>query len=217
MPAEGRARRVLQGIEAVADAEAERGGPRLLAYSGGLACTLLAAVVRKRGEVRYFVAGVEGAADLEAAEVAETFLDYRMERIALSPDRARETAHALRLRYPRLRPLEAMDLVPIREVASRAGAGVLAGFAQGPDSPTFSRALRDASVAMPLRNRTAGLRGISRADLAACARLLGLPPAFSEAPRRRPADGSGVREALRRLAEDANASPRRRRDPHDYH
>lgn len=217
MAAEGMARRILQGLEAAADPGTGGNGPRFLAYSGGLASTLLASVMRKRGDVRCLVAGVEGAADLQAAGIAETFLDYRVERIVLTPARALEAVRSIRSRYPGLRPLETLDLVPITGVASRAGAAVLAGFAQGPMSSTFSRALRDASIATPLRTRTEGVQAISRAGLAAGARLLGLPPTFSETPRRRPAEGSGVREALRRFPKDVDASPRHRRDPHDYH
>ncbi|TLZ98257.1 MAG: hypothetical protein E6J97_07410 [Methanobacteriota archaeon] len=55
-----------------------------LAYSGGLASTLIAMIARKRCVLDCIVAGVDGSPDILAAKAAKAHLDYRVEYVILS-------------------------------------------------------------------------------------------------------------------------------------
>lgn len=61
----------------------------ILAYSGGLASTLIAMIARKRCDLRCVVAGVESSPDVEAAKLAKCYLDYRVEYVYLAEPEAR--------------------------------------------------------------------------------------------------------------------------------
>src|SRR5437899_10398527 len=77
-------------------AQEVKGRPRAaLAYSGGLASTLLAMIARKRCALVCVVAGIEGSPDVQAARAAKLHLDYRGEYdILRRADAIRRVAHA---------------------------------------------------------------------------------------------------------------------------
>src|SRR2546425_187542 len=61
------------------------GRPRAaLAYSGGLASTLIAMIARKRCALVCVVAGLEGSPDVQAAKAAKLHIDFRVEYAILS-------------------------------------------------------------------------------------------------------------------------------------
>src|SRR5256885_17046516 len=84
-----------------------------LAYSGGLASTLIAMIARKRCVLDCVVAGVDRSSDVVAAKAAKSHLDYRIEVVILR----RETAMRIRARieasHPGLRPRDIDNLVPL--------------------------------------------------------------------------------------------------------
>src|SRR5437899_12852270 len=86
-------------------AQEVKGRPRsALAYSGGLARTLLAMIARKRCALVCVVAGLEGSPDVQAARAAKLDLDYRDEYDILSraaPSRRRAQIATWRARVTR--------------------------------------------------------------------------------------------------------------------
>src|SRR5437016_12695567 len=90
-----------------------------LAYSGGLSSMTIAMIARKRCNLTCFVAGREGAPDVEAAKVAKTYFDLRVEHILL--DQAGTQAIRERLSHLRSRvsPRNADALTPLQAVPER--------------------------------------------------------------------------------------------------
>src|SRR5437879_12810218 len=90
-----------------------------LAYSGGLSSMTIAMIARKRCHLTCFVAGREGAPDVEAAKVAKTYFDLRVEHILL--DRAGTQAIRERLSHLRSRgpPRNLDSLIPLQAVLAR--------------------------------------------------------------------------------------------------
>ena len=179
--------------------------PIVIAFSGGLASLLLAALIRKRREIVCEVLGLPGSADLEAARVAEKFLDYRVRAVRATPSQVLRTARGL-VRPGRLTTPEAMALVPLALIAARhPREPVVSGFGLTWDSPRVRASLLSGSSACPaLQPR--GVAPPSRRTLLGVADLLGLPEAFSRAARRRPAEGSGVGPVLRAAAHAEHVS-----------
>lgn len=193
----------------------------VLAFSGGLASVLLAATARKRCDVRCEVLGFPGSADLEAATVAQTFLDYPVHRVRPTPREALRMACSVLSSDRRLTVAEAVSLVPLALVEARhRDETVLSGFGMTWSSVRVRRAL----VARPSRHPGLDRRGPSapsRVSLLGIADLLGIPESFSRAARRSPAEGSGVGPSLRALAHEekttvARLVERLSRDS-DYH
>src|SRR3989475_10125250 len=92
-----------------------------LAYSGGLASTLIAMIARKRCVLDCIVAGVDGSPDILAAKAAKAHLDYRVEYVILS----REDAMRIRARIARSHrgAARARDpLAPVHAARARARA-----------------------------------------------------------------------------------------------
>ncbi len=182
-------------------ARAVRGQDRIVvAFSGGLASLVLAALVRKYCDMACEVVGLAGSADAEAAAVAEKFLDYRVRVIQPRPAQALRAARSLVVKHSSLSSAEALSLVPLALVMARhPGDRVLSGYGVTWESPRLRSWLPSASAVFPgLCSRAAAPP--PRPRLLGVADLLGLPGSFSRAARRRPAEGSAVGPALRAMA-----------------
>lgn len=191
--------------------------PTLLAFSAGVSSTLLAAVVRKRGDLTCIVVSTGDSADLAAARVAESYLDYRIDLLRLSPERGLAIARRIAVAEPNLSMPELLDYVPVVAAADRAqGERVLAGLG-GPGAPDGERPwLRALRIVAPLAG-IHGRRGVARSLTSRAAAALGLPPAFARPPRRPPREGSGIGPALREIAAARGTTVRalvRRTDSH---
>src|SRR2546425_7101415 len=90
-----------------------------LAYSAGLSSMAIAMIARKRCDLECVVAGREGAPDVEAAKLAKTYFDLRVEHVLL--DRAGTQAIRERLSHlrSRLPPRNLDSLIPLLAVLDR--------------------------------------------------------------------------------------------------
>ena len=178
----------------------------VVAFSGGLASLVLAALVRKRTEMRCVVVATGRSADAEAARVAQTFLDYPVDVLVATPEEALRAACDIAAREPRLSVADVLSLVPLAFVASRyPGERVLSGFAFTPRSAALHRQLaraEDRPPGMRLRDP----RPPSRTVVLAMARELAIPDAFARSSRRSPSEGSGIGPALRALGHSRHTS-----------
>src|SRR3989442_14687062 len=94
-------------------AQEVKGRPRTaLAYSGGLASTLLAMIARKRCALGCVVAGIEGSPDVPAARAAKLHLDYRLEDHILSRADAIRIRAQIATAHPKLTRSDMNNLVP---------------------------------------------------------------------------------------------------------
>jgi Asparagine synthase len=165
-----------------------------LAYSGGLASTLLAMIARKRCALVCVVAGVEGSPDLQAARAAKAHLDYRVEYVILN------RAEAIRIRtqivtaHPKLPRRDVDNLVPLHAALETADRGpTLSGFGPPRLGAEMITALRSLDVSLPIREVSRGVP-LSRTMLRDAAMMLGLPATWARVAHRSPAEGAGIRE-----------------------
>lgn len=199
MRREGAAARAVDRLDAaVAKAVAGVDEP-ILAFSGGLASLMVAALVRKRGDLRCVVVGLPGASDVEAAQVAHLFLDYPVSILRPTPTQALRAARSIAASDARLALSDVLALVPLALVEGRySRRPVLSGFGLAARGAALRRAL------WPQRHRCPGLRSRApaptRAPLVRMAVDLGLPESFTLAAPRTPVEGSGIGPALRTLA-----------------
>ncbi len=209
MGAEPRIARTLSRLESDVQHAFEVRDRVVLAYSGGLASLILAAIARKHGDVRCVVVGTRGAADVEAALVAKSYLDHPVQVLRPSPPAILRTARALCAANPGLSLADGLALVPLALVAERwPEEALLSGFGLSPRTPAMERYLLDAGLPPPGRRAIrGGARG--RREVVALADALGLPASFSRAARRSPAEGSGVGPALRALGHARHMSVER--------
>ncbi len=176
-------------------AQEVKGRPRIvLAYSGGLASTLIAMIARKRCTLVCVVAGLEGSPDVQAAKAAKLHLDYRVEYDILS------RADAIRIRaqvataHPKLTPSEIDNLVPLHAALETADGGpMLSGFGPSRFGAGTVAALRRVDVTFPIHAVARGA-ALSRSMLRDAALLLGLPATWAHVAHRSPAEGAGLRE-----------------------
>lgn len=202
-PRVGRLARRLDTALAAAFADRDR---VVLAFSGGLASLVVAALARKRGPLDCVVVGTRGAADVQAAVVARSFLDYRVEVLCPSPAAILRAARSLAAAHPSLSREDVLSMVPLTLVEERHGRDlVLSGFGLSPRSVPLHRLLAAARTLAP------GLPAAShgsppRRVLLRLAEELAIPDAFRLGPRRTPAEGSGVGPALRALGHARRAS-----------
>jgi len=143
-----------------------------LAYSGGLASTLIAMIARKRCVLDCIVAGVDGSPDILAAKAAKAHLDYRVEYVILSREDAMRIRAQIVRSDPELPPRDADSLVPLHATLQRA------------------------NVVWPLRAIARGT-ALSRSAIRAAATSLGLPPEWARVSHRAPANGAGIQDWLR--------------------
>lgn len=221
MGTEGPARRILARIDADVSRASSRRGRVVLAFSGGLASLVLAAVARKHGDMRCVVVGTRHASDVEAALVARFHLDYPVD--VMRPGRARilDAARTVHAAHPRLAPADVLSIVPLVLVEERyPEARVLSGFGLSPRSAALQRYLAAALPRPPGLTRSAA-RPPPRRLVLRIAEDLGLPDPFALAARRTPAEGSGIGPALRALGHARHSSVARLLDadvpPRDYH
>ncbi len=209
MDTESRAARAVARLEADVQRALSGRDRVVLSYSGGLASLVLAAVARKHGDLRCVVVGTRGAADVEAALVAKSYLDYPVDVLRPSRPSILRTARALHGADPRLSVAEALAIVPLTLVAERwSHDPVLSGFGLAPRTQAVERHLIDAGLPIPGRQIVAG-DARNRRVVLGLADALGLPASFSRAARRSPAEGSGVGPALRGLGHARRTSVER--------
>lgn len=177
----------------------------VLAFSGGLGSLLIAALARKRCDLLCVVVGFRGAADVQAAVVAQKFLDYSVAVLSPAPRGALQVAREIRAAEPGLSPFEAASLVPLALVEQgHPSARVLSGFGLTVRTPALRRALGHRGALSPgLRMR---FSRSTRVPLFRMAEAVGLPESFVRAAPRTPPEGSGVGPALRALAHSREIS-----------
>ena len=177
--------------------EVDRRNRVALAYSGGLASTLVAMIARKRCELECVVAGAEGSSDVLAAKAAKAHLDYQVEYVILSREDAMRIRARIARAHPRLPGRDLDSLVPLHAAVERAeGRMILSGFGLPRLNAAMAAALQRAAVVWPLRT-VARETNLSRSTLRAAATALGLPPEWARVSHRAPAEGAGIREWLR--------------------
>ncbi len=171
----------------------------VLAFSGGLASLVLAALVRKRCDLECVVVGMPRSADAEAAAVAQKFLDYPVRVVEPTGPAVLRAARSLRRSAPALSVAEVLSLLPsalVRE--DRSKNPVLTGMglkARGAPLRSFLEGWSAQSPGLGMR-----LDRSSRVALRALADEVGLPESFTQAAPRRPLEGSGIGPVLREMA-----------------
>ena len=167
-----------------------------LAYSGGLSSMTIAMIARKRCNLACFVAGREGAPDVEAARVAKTYFDLRVEHVLL--DRVGTQAIRERLSHLRSRvsPQNLDSLIPLQAVLERTrGQRLLSGFGGSRTAAGIAGILRALKVRAPLVESARG-RALPRSILREAAVSLGLPNDWARIPHRNPVAGAQIDELL---------------------
>ncbi len=206
MAAHTPAGRLLRRLDADTSRAVLGQGRVVVAFSGGLASLVLAALIRKRCDMECEVVGLSGSSDVEAAAVAEMFLDYPVRVIRPSAAHVLRTARWIATRGGGLSAPEALSLVPLALVEARhPRQRVVSGFGLTWESPRVRSCLRAESARFP-GLRTQAPASASRASLLGVADLLGLPDSFSRAARRSPAEGSAVGPAVRAAAHAEHVS-----------
>jgi len=182
---EERIERVIDGHEHVA-----------LAYSGGLASTLVAMIARKRCELNCFVAGTSDSPDVKAAIAAKRYFDYRTVHVAMNRTETRRVLAAVARLDPRLPPNKRIGLVPTCAVIERVSEDViLSGYGGSRLGPGEAAALEKAGAHMPLRNLRAP-QTVTRELLRSTAISLGLPVEWARTSHRDPEVGAGIANFL---------------------
>ncbi len=165
-----------------------------LAYSGGLASTVLAMIARKRCALVCVVAGVEGSPDVQAARAAKAHLDYRVEYVILSRPDAIRIRTQIATAHPKLPRGDVDNLVPLHAALETAdGDPMLSGFGPPRLGAEMVAALRGLDVSLPIRAVARGVT-LSRTMLRDAAMKLGLPATWAHVAHRSPAEGAGIRE-----------------------
>ena len=168
-----------------------------LAFSGGLASTLLAMIARKRCDLRCLVAGQGRSVDIRAAKEAKTYFDFRVDFIALGNRAIRGISERIAQANRDLSFSVVRALVPIRAVLDQWPNGpVLAGFHSRATKGPIAKTLRAWNVRTPLADLARG-RKLSRSTLQAAAISLGLPAEWARVVHRGPAAGAGIQGAFR--------------------
>ena len=122
-----------------------------LAYSGGLASTLLALVARKRCDLICFVAGTSESPDVRAANTAKLHFDLRVESIILNRATVRKHVQDVRASNRSLSMDSVRMLVPLHAVVQEnPGSMVLSGFGHSPTGLSIQRSLHAQHVVAPL-------------------------------------------------------------------
>jgi hypothetical protein len=175
-----------------------------LAYSGGLASTILAMVARKRCELECIVAGAADSADVHAALEAARYLDLRVTPVVLDASaikRILRWAEAQGLRHPIGSFASVLPVLAVRERTTREV--VLTGFGIRRVHPPILDSLLRLGTQAPWAGVSHG-EPISRNRVRAAAISLGLPEELARVPHRDPADGAGVTAFLEEIeTEDA--------------
>lgn len=198
----GDPRRLLRRLEA-ATTEITTGEERVgLAFSGGLKSLVLGSLLRKRTHVVAVVAGFRGCPDITSAGLAKQFLDFDLRIVILTRRNVLATAREIAAKEPALPLATVLDLIPIHHALARFPRGrIVFGLTPGRVEAAVRKALASPWMVLPLAGPSLRMEW-GRAELASAGRLLGLPEAFLRQRARRPAVGSGVEPALRRLVQE---------------
>jgi len=94
-----------------------------ISFSGGLDSGILAGLAKRRGRPTLYTVGVEGAADLIAAEEAAAFLELPWTPIIVNQDDILRSARALLSVIPPDDPVAISFELPLHMVASTANGG----------------------------------------------------------------------------------------------
>jgi hypothetical protein len=174
-------------------AECAEAHPRIaLAYSGGLASSLVAMLARKRCDLECFVAGALDSADIRAAWEAARYLDFRIATVVLDAsgvERIVRQAKAQGLRRSARTIGPVLPALAVRERTSEEV--VLTGFGIRRLHPRVLDSLRRRRIHSPLAEASHGMP-LSGETVRAAATSLGLPVEIARVPHRDPADGAGV-------------------------
>ena len=163
-----------------------------LAYSGGLASTLLAMVARKRCDLECFVAGVPESGDVRAAASAKQHLDYRITPVLLDATKTKRIGDRMAAFHPGLSFDAIGTLLPLVAVLELGeGAEWLAGCGSPRIDPGIAAELRRLGIRTPFVDLSGG-KTLSRDLLRRAATSLGLPEEWARVAHRPPAIGSGI-------------------------
>lgn len=199
MPRDGPASRAVSRLDAAVGRAVAGDREPVLAFSGGLGSLVLAAMVRKRGDLRCVVVGFRDSADVQAARVAESFLDYRVSIVQPTRDQFVRVARSLSAAAPRLAVADVLSLIPLVLVEERYGPHpVLSGFGLTARTAPLRDALAARRPWCPGLGRS--VAGRTRAPLLRIAETVGLPQSFVLAAPRTPGEGSGIGPRLRDMA-----------------
>src|SRR5438034_2067033 len=101
----------------------------ILAYSGGLASTLVAMVARKRCNLVCVVAGAEDSAAVRAAEAAKAHLDYRVQFVQPDIEGTCRIRDRISAGNAQMSATAVRALIPLRTVLEELpNQSILAGF-----------------------------------------------------------------------------------------
>src|SRR5207244_11748513 len=169
-----------------------------LAYSGGLASTLIAMIARKRCVLDCIVAGVDGSPDVLAAKAAKAHLDYRVECVIMSREDTMRIGPRVARCHPGLARRHLDSLVPLHAALERAvGRTMLSGFGVARPDSAMVASLGCAAVVWPLHT-IARETSLTRPAIRTAATALGLPPEKARVSYRDPAEVDGIWDWFRR-------------------
>ena len=168
----------------------------ILAYSGGLASTLVGMVARKRCELVCVVAGVEDSAAIRAAKAANAHLDYRVQFVQPDLEGTRRIRDRISAATRHMSGTAVRALMPLRMVLEETpNQTILAGFGPRTLDATLGTILNDWRVLCPLLD-LARSQPLPRSLLRAAAISLGLPVEWARAAHREPATSAGINDFL---------------------
>ena len=168
----------------------------VLAYSGGLASTLVAMVARKRCDLVCVVAGVEDSAAVRAAKAAKAHLDYRVQFLQPDIEGTRRIRDRINAATRHMSATGVRALIPLKVVLEETpNQTILAGFGPRYLDATIGTTLKDWGVLCPLLD-LAQDQPLPRSLLRAAAISLGLPVEWARAVHREPATSAGISDFL---------------------
>jgi len=168
----------------------------ILAYSGGLASTIVAMVARKRCDLVCVVAGVEDSVAVRAAKAAQAHLDYRVQFVQPDLEGTRRIRDRIRVGNAQISATAVRALIPLRMVLEETrNQTILAGFGPRTLDATLGKVLKDWGVLCPLLD-LARSQPLPRSLLRAAAIALGLPVEWARAAHREPATSAGINDFL---------------------
>ena len=168
----------------------------VLAYSGGLASTLVAMVARKRCDLVCVVVGVEDSAAVRSAKAAKAHLDYRVQFVHPDLEGTRRIRDRISAANAHMSGTSVRALIPVRMVLEELpNQSVLAGFGPRTLDATLETILKDWGVLCPLLDLARG-QPLPRTLLRAATIALGLPVEWARAAHREPATSAGTNDFL---------------------
>jgi len=168
----------------------------VLAYSGGLASTLVAMVARKRCDLVCVVAGVEDSAAVRAAKAAKAHLDYRVQFVHPDIEGTRRIRDRIDAATSHMSATAVRALIPVRMVFEETpNQTILAGFGPRNLDAKIGTILKDWGVLCPLQD-LARSQPLPRSLLRAAAIALGLPVEWARAAHGEPATSAGINDFL---------------------